>query len=94
MGTTKIVDQKTPRKTTLPSTCERRKPPFETLSVGECLVRAKALLKNAGRRGPSMADASAWARRLTRLEDWLEYEHPHDDRAPLTRLRRLLEARL
>lgn len=74
-------------KTVGEKTAGRRKPPFETLDRSEVVDRARALLRS----GPTLAEADKWARRLTRFEDWLEMEHPHDDRAALRDLRRRFE---
>ena len=83
-------DQKTPGKVTSEKTAGARQPPWETLDVSGVLVRARALLKGK----PTAEEADKWARRLTRLEDWLELDHPRDDRTALRDVRRQLESKL
>lgn len=69
-------------------TTESLQPPFETLTVGECLGRARVLLARESDR-KAFAEAAA---RITRIEDWLELEHPKLDRNELRVARRKLEA--
>lgn len=90
MGSTEIDNQKTPSKTGLSKHHLALRAPNETLTVGEALDRARALL-----RARQDHDAySLWAHRLTLLEDWLELEHPRCDRSELQRARRKCEDRI
>lgn len=64
-------------------------PAFETLPIGDRIIRAKALLR--GKHAPESFSAAAFS--ITRIEDWLEFEKPKCDRASIRALRRELEAR-
>lgn len=63
--------------------------PFETLEASGVVTVCRALLKA---KHPKSAYQVA-ADRLTRLEDWLELEHPRLPRAGISAVRRQLEAR-
>jgi hypothetical protein len=90
MVTPEITPSKTPSKTGLSSNALKRRAPNETLTVGEILDRARALLRS--RQTPEAY--SLWAHRITLLEDWLELEHSTCDRTELRELRRKCENKI
>ena len=64
-----------------------RQAPWETQDVAGLVSRGRAILRGQ----VDHEDASLWAHRLTRVEDWLELEWPRDDRTVIRDLRRTFE---
>lgn len=86
----KMTPQESPVKPDVGKDSRRVRAPFESLDVESVLTRAKALLRGRHPR----ASYQAMAQRVTRLEDWLEYERPRSPyREALGAVRRVLEVR-